>query len=246
MARASPAREHRRIVCLHRCRPEAQPDGPHGPPCFALTDPATRVAPCFTTPQPPAPEMGGGTHLLDVCDVHQLDDFVPLGRAGLGAFEAQVTMGGQGSGQSPAREPGATPAADPQPRHGAPSPTETRRLPANGFAFTESYGFLSLKPSAPTKPHSRSRNEARGAPCGRRVHPRPRVRLARSSSSGRGVREVWSSAECGGRGGQGAPQAETRAPTPTGQLGCLVPKRDEQGACRPPSGPRPGRGAPAT
>lgn len=42
-------------------------------------------------------EKGGGgpTDLLDVCDVHQLDDFVPLGRTGLGAFEAQVTSGGE-------------------------------------------------------------------------------------------------------------------------------------------------------
>lgn len=36
---------------------------------------------------------------------------------------------------------------------------------------------MSLKPSAPTKPHSRSRNKARRAPCGRGVHPRPRVCL---------------------------------------------------------------------
>ena len=28
-AQASPAREHRWIMCLHRCHPEAQPDGSH-------------------------------------------------------------------------------------------------------------------------------------------------------------------------------------------------------------------------
>lgn len=42
----------------------------------------------------------GHTDLLDVSDVHQLDDFVPLGGARLGALEAQVaTRGGQSKTQ---------------------------------------------------------------------------------------------------------------------------------------------------
>lgn len=97
-------------------------------------------------------------------------------------------MGGSGSGQSPAHEPGGPrQQLTCSPDTGPPSLAETRRLPTNGFAFTESYGFLSLKPSAPTEPHSRFRNEPRGAPCGRRVHPRPSgVCRARSSSKREG------------------------------------------------------------
>lgn len=53
---------------------------------------------CTRPPPPtdmsgPQPHPAGHTDLLNVCDVHQLDDFVPLGGAGLGALEAQVTTG---------------------------------------------------------------------------------------------------------------------------------------------------------
>ena len=124
---------------------------------------------------------------------------------------------------------------------GPPSLARTRRPPTNSLTFTGSHGCLSLEPSTPTEPHSPSRNEPCGAPSGRYLHTRPRgVCLARTSSKEVG-RKAWSSAEGGGQGGRGPPRlrpgllwACSPPPTPTGQLGYLVPKGDEQGTCQPP------------
>lgn len=111
---------------------------PEGEPCrgqergqqSSLLAPAwrcelTRLEPSrFTALRPPLPDAGGGeekggggpTNLLDVGDVHQLDDFVPLGRTGLGAFEAQVTTGGESNRGITQQLTGDAPSRPPPPR----------------------------------------------------------------------------------------------------------------------------------
>lgn len=67
------------------------------------------------------PELEGeqrGTDLLDVRDVRQPDDFVPLGGAGLGALEAQVAARGRGKTQH--LDPGAA-------SHGPPAQGDEKR-----------------------------------------------------------------------------------------------------------------------
>lgn len=110
---------HRHHLEAGPCRGEKRrlPDSPDGTPRFVLIAPRSQLDRRHRDPAaPPLLRLGvrasrGRTHLLDVRDVHQLDDFVPLGEAGLGAFEAQVTTGGRGQGwteHSPAGEPEGT------------------------------------------------------------------------------------------------------------------------------------------
>lgn len=62
--------------------------------------------------------MGGWvrTHLLDVCDVHQLDHLVSLGGPRLGALEAQITSQGRNEEAQDSSQSGGAPAMEGPPR----------------------------------------------------------------------------------------------------------------------------------
>lgn len=57
-----------------------------------------------------------GTHLLDVCDVHQLDHLVPLGGPRLGALEAQITRQGRNAEARDSSQTRGAPAKEGPPR----------------------------------------------------------------------------------------------------------------------------------